>query len=82
MEPLLAKSGFLAIDWADVGKSIRAGALAGAGAFVAGVAGVLPSVSLTEAMQNPKAIISVLVLAGLTAVFDLIRRALTDYSKL
>ena len=82
MEATKSFSKFFQIDWVDIGKSVRAGLLAGVGAFVAGITGALPTVDLTEAINNPRSAAAFLVLAGVTALFDLIRRALTDYSKL
>lgn len=73
-------SSFGSINWTDVAKSLRAGGIALASAFVAGIVGVVPQLDIVTVMRNPRAIVSMVILAGLTSAFDLVRRYLTEYS--
>jgi len=81
MFSLPSSTGRFQINWSDVFNSLRAGLFAALGAFAAGSVGAIQGTITVENLSNPRAILATIVLAGLTAVFDLCRRALTDYAK-
>lgn len=66
------------INYVDVWKAVRAGLVAIGGAFFAGVMGVVPTLNIaTLDIDN---VWRVLLLAGCTSVFELLRRYLNDTS--
>jgi hypothetical protein len=80
MNGILSTSGLRSINWADVYKSLRVAGFTLVSTFVVGAMGVAPQLDIATVLTNPKPAIAAIILAGLTAIFDLTRRWLTDYS--
>ena len=76
---MFSTSPFGKINYIDIYKSTRAGALVLVSTFGSAFVGAAP-VAIQNGLFDPKLIFQACFIAGATAILDLIRRALTDYS--